>query len=215
MDKQKNSTDNGGKKVLDFLSADFGEAYTQLREYDSRIWEMTQFCFLQFMGSIGAVWTIFSFANGKDAPLILVDHWELVSAILLIVSFLFSFLAVQLIMRTRVYLVREAKYIDSQRHYYLQKENNPTGFENVTKYYSHPNKQKYFDPDSTEVLSIYFINLVSSFVFGFGIGLLANYLKMPEISALVLGLIVWVVSGGLKIAYSILYLHQKDVHAGK
>jgi hypothetical protein len=208
MTAEEDKVEQKRKDLIDFLGQDFTEAYTLLRNYDSRIWEMTQFCFLQFMGSIGAVWTIFSFANGKDAPAILTDQWELVSAILLIVSFLFSLLAVQWILRTRVYLVRQAKYIDNLRRFYFA--NNPTGFENTTQYYAQPEKQKHFDADSTELHSVYFINLVSGFVLGFGIGLLAHYLGAPVFNSLYLGIAVWVSASAIKIGYSILYLVRKD-----
>ena len=50
---------------------------------------------------------------------------------------------------------------------------------------------------------------MSAFVFGFGIGLLANYLQVPETVALVIGIGVWLISGVLTIGYSVYYLKSK------
>lgn len=195
------------KEAVAFLSRDYGEAFLQLRAYDSQIWEITKFSFLQLLGSIGAVWAVFSLANSKDTPAVLTSQWELVSAIILIVSFLFSLLAVQFILRIRVYFAITARYINDHRNYFLTAM--PVGFRNRSGYYDNYKFPKAFDAGSTQLLSTYFINTVSAFVLGFGVGLLANYLKIPEIQALMIGIGVWFISGVLMIGYSVYYLKSK------
>lgn len=202
-----NQGDEYHKEAISFLGRDYGEAFSQLREYDNQIWEITKFSFLQLVGSIGAVWAVFSLANGKDAPPILTVQWELVGSIILIISFLFSMLAVQYIMRIRVYFAATARYINDHRNFFLSTI--PIGFRNRSGYYMTYQYPKAFDKGSTQLLSTYFISVVSSFNLGFGIGLLANYLKMPEINALILGIVVWLVSGALEIAYAVYYLKSK------
>jgi len=210
MFKQAKSTEDHRKEVLDFLSADFGEAFSQLREYDTRIWDVTKFTFLELLAGIGAVWTIFTVANGDKAPAPLTPVWELVGAILLIISFLFSFLAVHLVLRTRVYFVRVARYINAQRHFYFSLD--PSVYPNESKYYTRFDKPEYNDADSTELWSVYAINVVSSFVFGLGVGLLANYFKMPNVPSIVLGIVVWLVFTVLEVTYSHWYLSREDKH---
>jgi len=202
-----NQGDEYHKEAINFLGRDYSEVFSQLREYDKQIWEITKFSFLQLVGSIGAVWAVFSLANGKDAPSILTVQWELVGAIILIISFLFSLLAVQYIMRIRVYFASTARYINEHRNFFLSTV--PIGFRNRSGYYTKYQFPKAYDKGSTQLLSTYFISVVSSFVFGFGIGLLADYLKMPGISALILGIVVWLISGALEIAYAVYYLKSK------
>lgn len=203
-----NQGDEYRKEAVGFLARDYGEAFSQLRAYDSQIWEITKFSFLQLLASIGAVWTVFSLANGKDAPAILTSQWVLVSAIILIISFLFSLLAVQFILRIRVYFAVTARYINEHRNFFLSTI--PIGFRNQSGYYNNYKYPKAFDVGSTQLLSTYFISMVSTFVLGFGIGLLANYLKMPETDALILGIVVWLISGILTIGYSVHYLKSKN-----
>ena len=202
-----NQGDEYYKEAISFLGRDYGEAFSQLRAYDSQIWEITKFSFLQLIGSIGAVWAVFSLANGKDAPPLLIGQWILVGAIILIISFLFSMLAVQYIMRIQVYFAATARYINDHRNFFLS--TTPIGFSNRSGYYTKYQYPKAFDKGSTQLLSTYFISVVSSFNLGFGIGLLAYYLKMPEINALILGIVVWLVSGALEISYAVYYLKSK------
>lgn len=203
-----NQGDEYRKEAISFLSRDYNEAFSQFRAYDSQIWEITKFSFLQLVASIGAVWTVFALANGKDAPTILADQWELVGAIILIISFLFSLLAVQFILRIRVYFAVTARYINEHRNFFLSTI--PIGFRNQSGYYTNFAYPKAFDAGSTQLLSTYTISVVSSFVFGFGGGLLANYLKMPERDALILGIALWLISGILTIGYSVYYLKSKS-----
>ncbi len=207
MRTELNQGDAYQKEAISFLARDYGEAFSQLREYDKQIWEITKFSFLQLVGSIGAVWAVFLLANGKDAPSILTGQWELVGSIVLIISFLFSVLAVQYILRIRVYFAATARYINDHRNFFLSTI--PMGFSNRSRYYMNYRFPKAFDRGSTQLLSAYFISIVSSFILGFGIGLLLDYLKIPGVNALILGIIVWLVSGTSEIVYAVYYLSSK------
>lgn len=202
-----NHGDEYHKEAISFLERDYSEAFTQFREYDNQVWEITKFSFLQLVGSIGAVWTVFALANGKDAPSILTRQWKLVDSIILIVSFLFSMLAVQYIVRIRVYFAATARYINDHRSFFLSTM--PIGFCNRSRFYTNYEYPKAFDKGSTQLLSTYFISVVSSFNLGFGVGLLANYLGMAETNALIFGIAIWLVSGALEIAYAVYYLKSK------
>lgn len=202
-----NHGDEYHKEAISFLGRDYSEAFSQFRAYDKQIWEITRFSFLQLVGSIGAVWVVFMLANGKDAPLILTMHWKLVGSIILIISFLFSLLAVQYIMRIRVYFATTARYINDHRNFFLSTL--PIGFRNRSRYYANYQYPKAFDRGSTQLLSTYFISVVSSFNLGFGIGLLASFLGMTEVNASILGIIVWLVSSTVEITYAIYFLKSK------
>jgi len=195
------------KESIDFLRRDYGEVFSQLREYDKQVWEITKFCFLQLVGSIGAVWAVFSLASAEDAPNILNIHWELVSSIILIISFVFSLLVVQYIMRTRVYFSTAARYINDHRDFFLSSM--PLGFSNRSGFYKTYNYPKSFDKGSTQLISIYFVSVISSFNFGFGIGLLVNYLRLP-IDPIVLGILIWLVFSFLLVSYTVFCLKAKS-----
>lgn len=203
-----NQGDEYRKEAIRFLGRDFGESFTQLREYDRQLWEITKFSFLQLVGSIGAVWAVFSLASGKDAPTMLTSLWKLVGSIILIISGLFGLLAVQYILRQRVYFVATARYINDHRDFFLSTM--PIGFRNRSKYYTNYKQPKAFDKGSTQLLSTYFICVVNSLVFGFGVGLLAHYLGMAPASAAILGVVIWLASATLEIAHSVIHLRSKQ-----
>lgn len=202
-----NQGDEYHKEAINFLGRDYGEAFSQLREYDRQIWEITKFSFLQLVGSIGAVWAVFSLAFGKEAPPILGSQWELVGAVILIISFLFGLLAVQFILRIRVYFAVTARYINDHRGFFLSTM--PIGFRNRSGFYSNFRFPKAFDAGSTQLLSAYVISIVAAFVFGFGTGLLASYFGMPEVHAVILGIAVWLIMGVFEILYAVSYLKSK------
>jgi len=204
---EMNQGDEYRKESIAFLGRDFEEAFKQLREYDKQIWEITKFSFLQLLGSIGAVWTIFTLANGNDAPKIPDNAWQPVGAAILVISFLFSLLGVQFLLRSRVYFAVTARYINDQRKFFLSSK--PIGFGNQSRYYTDPSQPKAFDAGSTQLLSTYVISLVGALVLAAGIGIFAQYIGVPTVLAVLLGLVVWLVTSLATIGYAILYLRSK------
>jgi len=115
---------------------------------------------------------------------------------------------VQYILRIRVYFAVTARYINDHRNFFLS--TTPLGFGNQSGYYTNSQYPKAFDAGSTQLLSTYTISLVSSFVFGVGLGLLAYYLGISESNALIFGSLVWFLTGILTIGYSVYYLKAKS-----
>ena len=202
-----NQGDEYRKQSIEFLKTDYEQVFSQLRDYDDQIWEITKFSFLQLLASIGAVWAIFSLAHGEKAPEILKVQWTIVSSVILIVSFLFSLLAVQFILRIRVYFAAAARYINDQRGFFLSSM--PLGFNNRSGFYTDYRFPKAFDAWSTQLLSAYVISLTGSLLLGFGVGLLMYYLGSIAANAIGWGLGLWITASTLTIWYAIRYLKSK------
>lgn len=207
------SNDNYAKEAIAFLGRDYGQIFDQLRYYDTQMWDIFKFSFGQLIASIAGIWTIFSLANGKDAPDILKTQWELVGATILIISFIFSMLAVQLILRNRVYFSSAARYINDQREFFLSSR--PMGFSNRSNYYTDYQSPKPFDKDSTQYVWVVVLSWISTLLLGFGCGLLAEYLGLNVYIALGLGVFIWVLSGWRINSYTKDYLEEKKAVASK
>ncbi len=108
--------------------------------------------------------------------------------------------------------MRTARYINAQRGFFFGQL--PPVYPNTSKYYTHADQPAYFDADSTELWSVYTIEVVSSFVFGFGVGLLAHFFGAPEMAAILAGLGVWLISAGGQLAFSAWYLRTKEKQPG-
>lgn len=195
------------KEAVAFMGRDYEQTFDQLRHYDDQMWDVFKFSFGQLVASIAGVWTIFALANGKEAPDILKEQWEVVGAALLIISFIFSILAVQLIMRNRVYFAAAARYINDQRGFFLA--GRPLGFGNRSNYFTDYTYPRSFDKDSTQYVWVVVLSLIGALQLGFGLGLLAEYLGMIIFGAILLGLLIWVISGAGIIGYTIIYLRNK------
>jgi len=208
--EQRKTPDQGDQyrqEAVSFLEHDYEQAFEQLRDYDSQIWEILKYSFGQLVGSIAAVWTIFSFASGKDAPAIISSLWKPVGATILVISFLFGLLAVQLILRNRVYFAATARYINEQRSFFFSSK--PMGFANLSKYYTDYRFPKPFDTSSTQVLSVYVIVLIGSILLGFGAGLFGSYFGLTGVVCIVMGVGIWLAACVGTIGYALHYLALK------
>lgn len=197
------------KESIAFLGRDYGQIFDQLRYYDTQMWDIFKFSFGQLIASIAGVWAVFSLAHGENAPVILTANWKLVGAVILIISFIFSLLAVQLIMRNRVYFSAAARYINDQRGFFLNGK--PLGFSNRSKYYTDHTLPKPFDKDSTQYVWVRVLNWIGALLLAFGGGLLAGYINAYV--AFGFGLLVWVVAGYLSDKYTREYLEEKKASA--
>ncbi len=202
-----NQSEEYKKEAINFIGRDYAEVFQQLRKYDDEIWDITKFSFLQLVGSIGATWAVFSLAYAKDADPILRTLWEVVGAIILFISFLFGLLAVQFILRIRVYFVFTARYINEHRDFFLSSR--PIGLSNKSGFYMNIHHPKAFDPGSTHLLAVYIISLICSLLFGLGLGLLLHYFGMPVVRATLTGVIAWMLMSLLSVGYGIYYLRSK------
>ncbi|HLO13449.1 MAG TPA: hypothetical protein VK206_01375 [Anaerolineales bacterium] len=199
--------DSYAKEATAFLGRDYEQVFDQLRYYDTQMWDIFKFSFAQLIASIAGVWTIFSLANGKDAPEVLKAQWELVSAAILIISFIFGMLAIQLIMRNRVYFSDAARYINDQRGFFLASK--PIGFSNRSNFYTDPTYPKSFDKDSTQYVWVVVLSWVGALILGFGIGLLLEYFGLIVYVAIAMGVLIWVFSAMRIVAYTQDYLEEK------
>ena len=202
-----NQSEEYKKEAINFIGRDYAEVFQQMRKYDDEIWDITKFSFLQLVGSIGATWAIFSLAYSKDADPLLGTLWEVVGAMILLISFLFGLLAVQFILRIRVYFVVTARYINEQRGFFLSSR--PVGLSNRSGFYMNRYYPKAFDPGSTHLLAVYIISLICSLLFGLGIGLMLHYFGMAIVRATLTGIVAWMLMSLLSIGYGIYYLRSK------
>jgi len=209
--KKSDQADEYDKEAISFLGRDYGEAFSQLRAYDAQIWEILKYSFGQLIASIAAVWVIFTLANGENPPAILSNIWKLVSAIILMISFAFGVLAIQLILQNRVYFTDVARYINDQREFFLSSK--PAGFSNRSEYYTDWHKPKPFDFNSTQFLSVIVIALISSILLGFSGGLIGFYIGLQDVFSILIGAAVVVVSLTITIFCSIHYLKAKKEDA--
>ena len=117
-----------------FLERDFNATFSQMRHYDVMAWDVTKFSFVQLLLAIGASWTIYTFAAGEGNSPFVKQGWPLIVVAVLGVSYLFSILAVFMLVRLRTYFVVAARYINEQRHFFLS--GTPIGFPNLSGFYT-------------------------------------------------------------------------------
>ena len=160
--KNINQRDNYGQ---DFLKHDFDQSYQQLRHYDSLNWDITKFSFVQLLVGITAAWALYVFATDtKNTNSFIAHSYGWIIPSVLGVSYLFSLLASFLISRNRVYFTKVARYLNEHRGFALGTR--PLGFMNQTKFYTSVTFPPAFDKWSTQIVCLYVIQLVSSFMFG-------------------------------------------------
>jgi hypothetical protein len=181
--------------AIAFLGRDYDQVFQQLRFYDGQIWEITKFSFLQLIASVTAVWTLFNFSHGTDIAANYageyVNRWKIFGGGILLISFVFSLLAVWYIMRNRKYFTRTAHYINDQRQFHLAAR--PLGFANRSGYYTDWQSPAAYDPQSTHWFSVLLILLMGSLLFGFGLGLLTQYVGLGDLPATILGGAAWII----------------------
>ncbi len=194
------------KAAIDFLAQDYDRVFEQMRKYDDQILDLTKTSFAQLVAVIGAVWVIYSFAF-KDSPSEFYQNlWTLPSGILLIISFLFSLVVIQLILRNRVYFAAAARYINDHRDFYLSTK--PLGFANRSGYYTDFTLPQPFNRSSSQYLFVVIITLASSFLLGLGAGLLAAYFGVIPNIAIGLGILSWIIVCVATTIYVEIYLRQ-------
>lgn len=153
------------KHAENFLNVDFSQSFDQLRHYDSMIWDITKFTFIQILGSITAIWAIYAFAQEPDS----ITSWIAINYMFLIpsifgMSYIFSVLASFLISRNRVYFAKVARYLNEHRNFSISQK--PLGFENKTKFYTSDRFPTAFDIWSNHLVSLYIIQLLGAIIFG-------------------------------------------------
>ena len=192
----------------EFFKSDFEQSCEQLRHYDSLNWDITKFCFLELLLGIAAVWTIYGFAHAPDnSNTYIASNYTWIIPSIIAVCYLFSFLASFLISRNRVYYVKVARYINEHRQFAF--EGKPASFRNMSNYYTNPKLPKFFEIWSTQLVCLYVIQIISAFIFGVLAYYIIAYMVAPKngymifhvISAVLLGMISFVINLYIWISY--------------
>lgn len=146
------------KEALKFLERDFNQCFQQMRHYDSQLIEILKFLFTAYTALIGISIGLYQFGMKENKDLSLPAIFALSVGLLLGI---FMFL---LIIRNRVYFVQVARYINTQRGFFLQYK--PLGFEDLSKMYTNHGQPPYFNWRSSQTLLYCIIAALNSTVFG-------------------------------------------------
>jgi hypothetical protein len=205
-----NQRENYGKE---FLKHDFDQSYQQLRHYDSLNWDITKFSFAQLLVGITASWALYVYATDMENTNSFIAHsykWIILSIFGL--SYLFSLLASFLISRNRVYYAKVARYLNEHRGFALQTK--PLGFMNQTKFYTNITFPPTFDMWSTQIVCLYVILLVSSFMFGAVLYFLSSTIFENILIQYGVGLIGCMTSILFNLCIYISYMKKQDNELG-
>ena len=149
----------------EFLIHDFDQCNEQLRHYDNMNWDITKFSFVELVVGITAIWAIYDFAKTPvNANFYLSQNYLKVIPMILGICYVFSLLASLLISRNRMYYTKVARYINEHRRFSLELK--PMGFSNSSKFYTSLNNPPTFNTWSTQLVSLYVLQLVSGILFG-------------------------------------------------
>lgn len=147
----------------EFLIADFIQCYELLRHYNEIGWSITRFAFVELVIGIGAVWAVYSFAVHPDNVGSTIESYHLYAILaILAVCYVFSLLASFLLTRNRVYFTKVSRYLNEHRKLVLSEY--PFGFTNETNFYTNIDFPTANNPWSTQLISLYAIQLLSCLI---------------------------------------------------
>ena len=132
-------SDHGAK----FLERDFNQCFSQLRRYESLIWDICKFTFTAYTAVLGVALGLYKYSANQN-----VDLTEAAIAVLM-VGLLVGLSMMYLVIRNRVYYVIVARYINEHRAFFLKDA--PLGFSNVSRMYTNPDKPPYFNLTSSQI----------------------------------------------------------------
>ncbi|MBK6629396.1 MAG: hypothetical protein IPJ87_01630 [Flavobacteriales bacterium] len=141
------STPNIQDEAVKFLERDFSESYGQLRHYDTQITDLMKFSVTLYIATLSAAIGVYQFSLEKGFRL------DLAVKALLISGLLAGLLMLWLLVRSRVYFVRVARYINEHRHFFTRVK--PLGFPNDSAMYTDAKYPKYFSWGSSHSVFAY------------------------------------------------------------
>lgn len=191
-----NEDDNYNK----FLERDFNQCFEQMRHYDSIESSLLKFAFGGFTAIIGASWALFGYS--KKACI----NPSAYLGILLLTGALFESILLTLIVRTRIYFVNMARYINEHRRFFLLRE--PLGFKNLTKMHINYNFPQYFNPASSYSITFYLLSIGISVLFTTAFYYILDYFNYKISNALLI--IVFIFTLIVSIGSVIIYLSKKE-----
>lgn len=198
----------------DFLIHDFDQSYQQLRHYDSLNWDITKFSFIELLLGIAAVWAIYGFAKDVgNQQTFVAKSYEWIIPSVFGVCYVFSLLASFLISRNRVYYAKVARYLNEHRGMALSSK--PHGFINRSRFYTNDAFPPAFDTWSTQIVCLYVIQLVSSFMFGAMLYCLGTLFFEKVLFQYVVGVMGGIASIIINLWIYIAYMKKQDEKLGK
>ncbi len=177
--------------AVDFLANDFTECFSQMRHYDSQIWDITKFIVIELLGVIIAAWSIFSF--GSDSKnVVIVSYYPFVIVLIMLASYSFGILSIYTIVRLRLYFTVVARYINEQRHFFLKEK--PLNFANTSGMYVNFKCPQPYDGPSSHMISIYLIAGLNSIAIWIVSFLASHWLGKVGVFSFVVSTIAYFVS---------------------
>jgi len=147
------------KEALKFLERDFNQCFQQMRHYDSQIFDILRFMFTAYTALIGLALGLY------QVGLKLSQDFTLPAIVALAVGLLLGLFMFALSVRTRVYFVQVARYINEQRGFFFQFFV-PLGFSNKSDMYTKPDQPPYFNWKSSQAWFTYIIAGLNSTLLG-------------------------------------------------
>lgn len=125
------------QEAAKFLDRDFNQCFTQLRHYDSQLWDVCKFAFTSYTALLGVAIGLYQYSLDK--------HVDLLPAAIaaLGVGALLGLFMFCLTIRNRVYFVIVTRYTNEHRELFLRHK--PLGFENVSRMYTNPRQPPFFN----------------------------------------------------------------------
>lgn len=141
---------------IDFLTKEYGEAYTHMRHYDSISYSFITFAFTFDLAALTASLTIYNYFLEKNQVILKPLGY------LLMLATLVGLLLLLLSVRNRVYFVRVARHVNSIRKFFKDNMEVKFDFGNM---YLDPQCPKYFNWLSTYSLTFYLISFINAVMF--------------------------------------------------
>ncbi len=205
--KKEESDQEKNEAAITFLSNDFNECFSQLRHYDSMMWDVTKFVLAELLGILVATWTIFCF--GIDSKIAFVkENYLYVVVGILFVGYLFGILVVITLSRLRLYFTVVAKYINEHRNFFLGVK--PLGFENESGMYMDFKNPRPFDLPSFHIISIHIVSALNSILVGLLFFCITHLFEFSRYDQFLLSLLAFFASTLIFIYLSRRFLQKKD-----
>jgi len=157
---------------IELLKIDFQECFNQMRHYDNLIWQVTA-GILSLDAAILAV--IFNLLDSKETVKPVLPLF--ISSVIALGGLIIGLFALYFILKTRIYYVKVARYVNEVREQYLKE--NPLGIRNQAGLYTNPSFPKIANFKSSQLVPSYILILINSFFFLLGLFLI---IKKPGLS---------------------------------
>lgn len=189
----------------DFLRADFDQCFSQMRHYDTNLFEMVKFIFTGYAAVISAVAALLGSHPRQASTLI-------GSSGLMFLGGAGGTILLGFLLRNRVYFTAVARFINEIRRQYLQ--SNPIGVRNEAGFYTDPQCPKVLSPGSSHFILMYFVAMLNALLLGAFVSILYAWFNLqpncnPDFNYLC-AIIVTVLVFIIELLWIILYAKAKD-----